>query len=246
MPVYNTVPNGNGHTDIGFSETDRRENLKMKKRLQRILSILCMMVLVTGCVSLPAMAEETKAETVRIITVEWEDEDDYDALRPDHVDMKIGTTPVTLKADEQWTAEVAAPADASWTLADVEGYMRRASADDDMKVVTYTHTVERKDVKGSVSWSDSDDAAGIRPDSVQVRLLADGAPYGASRAASAKNGWSVTWEDAPVYQKGGKTAVTYTVEEIAPEGYTVSVQGLTATNTIQTGHLVVKARTSAA
>ena len=71
----------------------------MKKRLQRILSILCVLALAIGCVSLAAFAEG--ADIVRIVSVEWADENNYDAKRPTSVEIKTGEQSVTLNEDPQ-------------------------------------------------------------------------------------------------------------------------------------------------
>ena len=215
----------------------------MKKRLQRILSILCVLALAIGCcVSFASLAEG--AEEIRIISVQWDDEDNYDAKRPGSVDMTIGAAKVTLNADNSWTAETAAPAGAEWTFADVEGYTRSVQ-NADATIVTYKHTVAKTAATGSVAWNDSDNAAGIRPDSVQLRLLADGDPFGAARTVNAAGGWAASWDNLPVTKAGEAAAIVYTVEEVVPEGYSVSVSGLTATNTIKTGGLTLQASVSA-
>ncbi len=215
----------------------------MKRRLQRILSILCVLALAIGCVSLVSFAES--AGDVRIICVEWNDENNYDELRPASVEMKFGdSTSVALNEANNWTAEVLVPAGAQLAAPEVEGYGKPV-VNTDGTIVTYTHQVTKAPVTGSAAWNDSDNAAGLRPESVQLRLLADGEPYGASRAASAGNSWTVNWDSVPVYKPGGTEEVAYTVDTAAPEGYAVSVSGLTATYTIQTGSLTLKASVAA-
>ena len=54
----------------------------MKKHLQRILSLLCVLALALGCVC--ALAEDSSVQyDDRIITVRWSDENNYDGIRPD-------------------------------------------------------------------------------------------------------------------------------------------------------------------
>ncbi|MBQ1907254.1 MAG: Cna B-type domain-containing protein, partial [Firmicutes bacterium] len=86
-------------------------------------------------------------------------------------------------------------------------------------------------------WSDQDDKDGIRPESVTVRLLADGEDTGKSLTLSKANGWRGGWEELKA-RNGGKTIV-YTVVEDEVEGYEVSVsgsvsRGFTVTNTHET------------
>ncbi len=210
--------------------------------LQQILSILCVLALMIVCVSFVSLAES--AEEIRIICVEWDDENNYDKLR-DAVEIKYeGSTKATLNQANNWTSEVLVPAGTELAASEVAGY-GKPIWNSDGTIVTYSHQVTKATVTGTVTWSDSDDAAGIRPESVRIRLLADGEPYGASQTVSAGNGWSANWENAPVYQPGGKDAVVYSVDAAAPEGYDVSVSGLAATYTILTGSLTLKATVNA-
>ena len=215
----------------------------MKSRLQRILSILCVLALAIGCCSAISLAEGTDA--IRFISVEWEDENNYDALRPASVDMTIGGKTVTLKDENNWTDEAVAPATAEWTAATVEGYTAAVRNTDAATIVTYTHTVAKTTATGTVAWVDSENAAGLRPVSVELRLLADGEPFGAAKTVNAATGWSATWDSLPVTPAGKTDKIVYTVEAAAAEGYAVSASGLTVTETILTGGLTLNASVSA-
>ena len=212
----------------------------MKKRLQRILSVLCMLALVLGCISFASSEGEKE---IQIITVEWTDENDYDALRPASVSAKLGDQTVVLNEENDWTAQAAAAAGAEWDAPAPEGYTA-AVRKTDVTVITYTHIVPKTAVSGIVAWNDNDNAAAIRPESVQLRLLADGAPCGAAVTVSAKNNWTAAWENLPVTQPGKTEKIVYSVDQAAPEGYAVSIQGLTASNTILTGGLTMQASVS--
>ncbi|MBQ4371567.1 MAG: Cna B-type domain-containing protein [Firmicutes bacterium] len=72
-------------------------------------------------------------------------------------------------------------------------------------------------------WDDQGDKDKIRPESVTVRLLADGEDSGLSLELNEDNSWKGTFE-ALETEKDGK-AVEYTVEEDVPEGYEASVKG---------------------
>lgn len=87
------------------------------------------------------------------------------------------------------------------------------------------------DVAVTKSWADDNNRDGIRPNSVQLQLYADGVAYGAPVTVSAENNWTATFENLPKYSSG-ETLVVYTVDEVAvPAGYTKSVDGYTVTNT---------------
>ena len=216
----------------------------MKRKLQRIVSVVCALALMIGCGVFASLAEGTDTVT-RYITVEWVDEDNYDNLRKDVSVSLGGQAPVVLNEANGWAGEASAPAGSEWSIPDVAGYVKSSSGND-ITVVTYTHAVKKTVAAATVKWDDSDNAAAVRPASVQVRLLADGKPFGAEKTANAGNGWTVTWENLPVTKKGTADAIAYSVEEVVPDGYTAAVSGLTITNTLQTGTLSLQASVSGA
>ena len=213
----------------------------MKQRLQRILSILCVLALVTGCLILPAFAEED--QVIKTVTVLWNDGDDYEGLRPkndESITMKIGGKDIILNESNNWSGETTAPAGATWTLADVAGYTPSTSGTD-MLTVTYYHPVIRnKTWPASVSFVDGDNAKGVRPASVRICLLADGNVFTTPVTLNVQNGSaSYTWSNLPLHQKGSSTAeITYSVAPADPvEGYTASGSSDTVTYTLQTTSL---------
>ena len=80
----------------------------MKKQLAKLLSLLCVLALATGCLAGAALAEDTPKES-RIITVEWLDNNNEDGLRPDSRTATLNNTPVTLNSGNGWTGEVLVP-----------------------------------------------------------------------------------------------------------------------------------------
>ena len=94
---------------------------KMKRKLQRIVSVVCAFALMIGCGVCSSMAEGTDNVT-RYITVEWADEDNYDNLRKD-VSVSLGGQTVVLNAANSWTGEASAPAGSEWEIPDVAGYV---------------------------------------------------------------------------------------------------------------------------
>ena len=90
----------------------------MKKNLQLILSLLCILALAFGITT--AAAADTEAQ---VITVLWQDGDNFDNLRTD-ITAKLGGESVTLTAANGWTGVVEVPAgtEISWQIATPEGY----------------------------------------------------------------------------------------------------------------------------
>ena len=214
----------------------------MKKNLQRILSMLCVLALVFGVAA--GSAEETEA---RVITVKWVDGNNADQLRPDQIKASLGKQEVILNEGNGWTGEVSVPVgtDNNWTCTDVPGYNQDLKQDA-VSVLTLTHEpAKRISVSANVAWSDEKNSKGIRPDSVQVMLLADGKPCGEPDTAKAPD-WQVTWKDLPEKAAAGsENDIVYTAKQLQdPEGYVSSVSGLTVTNTLQLGNLKLAASVS--
>jgi hypothetical protein len=212
----------------------------MKQRLLRILSVLCILALACGCLTLSAFAEDTKV--TKVITVLWEDEDDYEGLRPDSVTMSIGGETVVLKPDS-WIGEATVSPGATWSVADLSGsgYIASAPSGTDVTVVRYTHLVPTINARAYIVWEDNNNAAGLRPNFVRINLFADGEICRTPATVSSSAG-SGSWENLYVNQKGTTTPIVYSIapaDEIT--GYTASVSGGTVTYTLKTGTLAVKA-----
>ena len=219
----------------------------MKKHFQRILAVLCVLALALGCVH--ALAEDSSVQYEdRVITVKWMDGDNYDGVRPDSVDAFLAGQKATLNEENGWTGVVSVPAgtDNEWNYDGVEGYAATLSKDD-VSVLTYSRAIAPTiSVSATVAWEDSDNAGKIRPESVQLMLLADGEPYG--EPLTAKNpGWKVTWNDLPPFKPNADTRIEYTVKQLqTPEGYTSQEDGLAVTNYLQTGSLKLSASVAGA
>ena len=84
-------------------------------------------------------------------------------------------------------------------------------------------------VSGVKTWVDSDNAAGKRPESITIRLYADGEEIG-SRVVTEADGWAWCFEDLPKYAEDG-AEIVYTVAEDAVEDYESAVDGYNVTNT---------------
>ena len=208
----------------------------MKSRLQRILSALCILALLAGCLSLTAFAEGEDPVS-RAIVVEWSDEDNYEGIRPPSVEVFIGGEPVTLNADNAWTAEKKVAVGSEWTIPDVPGY-EKESTGKEVVTVTYSHTPATTTASVKVAWSDNENAAGLRPDSVRISLLADGEVCRTPEDVKE----SFTWENLPANKKGTTTPIVYTVAPTdALEAYSAAVAGDTITFTLKTASLSLTA-----
>lgn len=96
-----------------------------------------------------------------------------------------------------------------------EGYVNNFVRHDYTKVGLREHNINVTKV-----WDDGNNRDGLRPGSVTVRLLADGAPTGLSQTISpdGDGNWQATFEHVPYTTPAGDK-IAYSVEEDAVAGY---------------------------
>ena len=173
----------------------------------------------------------------------WNDNNDQDGKRPTKITVQV------LKG-EQVVAEVEVSAETDWKFefkdlpkyekgkeityelkeVSVEHYTTEVTGKDGKYTITNTHTPAKINVKGQKIWNDANNKDGIRPDSIVVKLLANGVETGKTATASVASGWTYEFTDLDRYQDGGKEIV-YTVKEAyVPKGYTSEVIGTNIVN----------------
>ena len=168
------------------------------------------------------------------LTVEkqWNDHDDADGLRPERINIvlfadKEKADTHTLSVANEWKVTVrnliknkkGNPIDYTWQEESIpEGYSVSYKAEGDKTVITNTHKHDLTNATLKKIFDDADNADGIRPESIDFRLNADGEEIG-TYTLSEKNNWQVAIDNLDM-NKGGKK-ISYTWEEInVPEGYT--------------------------
>ena len=170
----------------------------------------------------------------------WNDADNQDGKRPESIIVRLFAdgTEVTSK-------EVTANDNWSWSFTDLDKYNSGTEivytisedtvADYTTVVDGYnianTHTPEKISISGSKTWDDADNQDGKRPESITVRLLADGRVV-SHKKITEKDNWSWNFEDLPVYEKGEK--ITYTIKEDSVENYETKLDGYNIINTHKT------------
>ena len=170
----------------------------------------------------------------------WDDADNQDGKRPESIIVRLFAdgTEVTSK-------EVTANDNWSWSFTDLDKYNSGTEivytisedtvADYTTVVDGYnianTHTPEKISISGSKTWDDADNQDGKRPESITVRLLADGRVV-SHKKITEKDNWSWNFEDLPVYEKGEK--ITYTIKEDSVENYETKLDGYNIINTHKT------------
>ncbi len=90
--------------------------------------------------------------------------------------------------------------------------------------VTNTYTRIMIEVKVTKVWSDDNDALGIRPESITVQLLKDGAAYGDPVVLKESNKWTYTWLTLPQYENG--KLLEYSIKELAVEPYFAGLESI--------------------
>ena len=167
----------------------------------------------------------------------WNDEENQDGKRPSSITVRLFAdgTEVTSKivtANDNW----------SWSFTGLDKYnsgteivytISEDTVADYTTVVdgyniTNTHTPEKISISGSKTWDDADNQDGKRPESITVRLFADGTEV-TSKAVTANDNWSWSFTDLDKYNSG--TEIVYTISEDTVADYTTVVDGYNITNT---------------
>ena len=167
----------------------------------------------------------------------WNDEENQDGKRPESITVRLfadGTevTSKTVTANDNW----------KWSFTDLDKYnsgteiVYTISEDTvadyttvvDGYDVTNTHTPEKTTITGSKTWNDNGDQDGKRPESITVRLFADGTEV-TSKTVTANDNWSWSFTGLDKYNSG--TEIVYTISEDTVADYTTVVNGYDVTNT---------------
>ena len=186
-------------------------------------------------------------KTSHTVTKEWVDNNNQDNLRPDSITVRLyanGTATdktVTLDENNNWTytfteldknsngKAITYTAD---EINEIAGYSKDIKTKDNKTTITNTHVTEKTAKTVIKEWKDNNNQDGIRPDSIEVELLANGKETGQTAILNDANDWRYTFENLDVNSNGKE--IKYTVKELTEvEGYTTtySKDGLTITNT---------------
>lgn len=156
-----------------------------------------------------------------------------------------GTASVTLRDGEQAAAR-GLPAGLSYTVTEAEAdrgpYTTTSTGEAGTIPAGGTATAEFTNDHRVISipvekiWQDDGDRDGLRPQSITVKLLADGADAGRQLTLDASCGWKGSFGGLDAYRDG--KPVNYTVEEVPVEGYQAEVTGDAAS-----GFVIINGRT---
>lgn len=165
-------------------------------------------------------------------TKKWDDNENQDGIRPDSVTIhllvdgkEISKKSVSVK--DNWKYEFTDLDEykngqkINYTVEEdsVEGYSTAYDKFD----ITNTHNPEKTSVTVRKVWDDNQNQDGIRTDTVNVELFADGVDTGKSVTLNNKNSWQASFTDLDKNQNGKE--VEYTVQELSvPEGYDSEIE----------------------
>ncbi len=185
-----------------------------------------------------------KTETVDVtLTTKWNDKENQDGNRPTSYSVqlmadgvKVGDL-ITLNAGNEfsktWTGlqknrtgkvGEAIVYTAEATVPNPDLYEASVSGDAATGlVVTNTYIPATVEIPVSVKWDDAENQDGVRLDSVEAELYADGEATGNKVTLNAENSWTAKFAQVDVKKDG--TRIKYEVKSTEKEGYTVSVSG---------------------
>ena len=160
----------------------------------------------------------------------WDDVDNQDGKRPSSIIVnlladgeKVDSKTVTESDKWAWSFtnldKYKAGKEIEYTVSEepVEGYTTEV----DGYNITNTHTPEKTTISGSKTWDDADNQDGKRPESITVRLFADGTEV-TSKTVTAENEWNWSFTDLNKYAKGRE--IQYTITEDKVENYITNIE----------------------
>ncbi len=198
-------------------------------------------------------------------TITWDDANNQDGKRPGFVKAQLFAQDSDEGILYSWEFEVAAPADPeydgdgneiwTWTRTDLDQYysggeevkytviyegvdldVYEQTVPNDLDTI-YSYTPATTEISGSKTWVDDDDADELRPESITVRLHANGNENVYEQTVTAADGWAWEFTDLPVYENGHP--ITYTLTEDAVDNYDATYDGWDITNTLDEGNTSV-------
>ncbi len=183
------------------------------------------------------------------VTKTWNDNDNQDGLRASYgitLTGKVGDTVVY--SSEEVTLDAATLTYTFNNLAKYSGGQEIVytveettvpagyTASYDGNNITNSYTPGKTSVNVTKTWDDNDNQDGIRPESITVILVKNGADTENTVTLSAENNWTATFENLEEKENG--QAITYTVKEVAVEGYESVIDGNASTGfTIKNTHI---------
>ena len=182
------------------------------------------------------------AKTSVTASVEWDDADDKDGIRPKSVSFQLKADgenvgdAITVNAGSNWTKtwedlpEKKAGKALTYTVE-----VSDISTEEDQYTVTTSgdaasgfvfkasHVSTSVEIPVSVTWDDAENQDGARIEAVEAELYANGEATGNKVTLNAENNWTAKFASVDVKKDG--TRIKYEVKGTEADGYDVSVAG---------------------
>jgi hypothetical protein len=175
----------------------------------------------------------------------WNDGNNQDGVRPAVVTVKLLTDgndsgkTVTLNAANSWTdsfdglPEYDNGRKIVYTVEELSltnGYTSAVSGSvADGFTVTNTRSPETVSIAGRATWVDNNNARGVRPVTITIRLYRNGVEIDSMDVSDIGGVWSWDFGVYPKYADG--KLIEYTITEDAIDDYRISIKGFNVTNT---------------
>lgn len=174
----------------------------------------------------------------------WDDNNNQDGLRPQHVVVTLlingVASDLSLILNEENNFKGSFTnlpqyqngilIDYSILESDVEGYTSVLSGNmNDGFVLTNTHDVELINLSGRKIWVDNNNAAGLRPQDIEVHLVADDEIIETIKVSEETN-WEFEFRNLPKFNEGQE--IVYSLKETEVTHYRTSIEGFEITNTL--------------
>ena len=185
----------------------------------------------------------------------WQDNDNQDGKRPEKITVELyrnnenePVETVTIDASTDWKYVFSKlpkydENKNEITYKVVEGTVPEYDTEyeiTDNEVEIYNHhTPEKISISGSKTWDDADNQDGKRPESITVKLLANGQEKD-SKTVTANDNWSWSFTGLDKYNSG--IEIVYTISEDEVADYTTVVNGYDVINTHKTETTSVSGR----
>ena len=178
------------------------------------------------------------------VKVVWDDENDADHIRPDHASVQLSrdnqtVETITLNADNNWefTVEDLPESDPqtgrkyAYSVQQTNLSGQYETSIDGFTITNRHVPVSKTSFTVRVVWEDAENRDKIRPDHISANVLQNGKLFD-TITLNSDTGWLYTLENLPELDAVTGQPYTYSVNEMdVPDGYEVSVKGLTVTNT---------------
>ena len=94
---------------------------------------------------------------------------------------------------------------------------------------TITNKVATTEISGKKTWDDNNNQDGVRPDSITIRLLADGVEK-ENKTVTEANDWSWAFQNLPIYDLSDGHEIVYSLTEDAVTDYSTEYNSYDVTN----------------